>query len=127
MQTATDIASALGGDRLKVLVRPDDRIATSCLPSPTDRIVVLQALLAHLDALEPNPTFPWTALDRTWLDQRLYAMGSDDFGARPESRATSSMVDIFSALGNEQGPFAGLIVVGEVDVCISLLKAEPFP
>lgn len=126
IQTATDIAAALGSDQLRALVRVDDRISSSCLPSPTERIVILQALLAQLDALEPNPTAPWTALDRTWLDQRLYVLESDFVTTAPDASSTP-MLDMFSALEHDPGPFAGLIVVGETDVCIPLLKAEPFP
>jgi hypothetical protein len=125
IQTATDIADALGNDRLKVLVRVDDRISTTCFRSTVDRVTVLQSLLAHLDTLEPQPDFPWTALDRTWLDQRLYTLESD-LAAPSGSLATASSLGIFS-LENDPGPFAGMIIVGEVDFCIPLLQAEPFP
>ncbi|KAF1998519.1 hypothetical protein P154DRAFT_577863 [Amniculicola lignicola CBS 123094] len=91
---------------------------------PTSRFL-LQSVLAHLDSLEPYPSYPWTSLDRTWLDQRLYSLESD-FTATNDFSPISSTMDIFSE-ENYQGPFAGLIIVGEVDFCTPLLQAEPFP
>jgi hypothetical protein len=125
IQTAVDIAGALNNDQFKVVVRVDDRISNSCFQSTADRIAVLQSMLAHLDTLELYVGVPWNYLDRTWLDQRLYSLESD-FAATNDSLPMSSTMDIFSK-ENYQGPFAGLIIMGEVDFCTPLLQAEPFP
>jgi hypothetical protein len=120
-----DIATVLKNPRLDAVVRVDDRISSSCLHSTADRITVLQSILAHSDSLEPSPSLPWTYLDRIWLDQRLYAL-ENDLAALDDTLRMSRAVDIFSA-DNYEEPFAGLIIVGEVDFCIPLLQAEPFP
>jgi len=124
IQTAAEIAGALNSDQLKAVVRIDDRISSSCFRSTADRVIVLQSMLAHLDSLEPRLFAPWAYLDRTWLDQRLYSLESD-IAVTDDSLHVSGMLDIFSS-ENFQGPFAGLIIVGEVDFCTPLLQAEPF-
>jgi hypothetical protein len=125
IQTAVDIATVLKNPRLDAVVRVDDRIFSSCLHSTADRITVLQSILAHSDSLEPSPGLPWTYLDQIWLDQRLYAL-ENDLAALDDSFRMSRAVDIFST-DNYEEPFAGLIIVGEVDFRIPLLQAEPFP
>jgi hypothetical protein len=123
--TAVDIADALNNDHIRAVVRVDDRISSSCFPTTADRIVVLQSMLAHLDTLEPYVGWPWKYVDRTWLDQKLYLLESD-FTATGSYLRMSNTIDIFSK-ENYEDPFAGLIIVGEVDFCIPLLQAEPFP
>jgi hypothetical protein len=125
IQTAVDIAIVLEREQLKAVVRVDDRISSSCAQSTADCIVALQSLLAHLDTLEPRPSPIGKYPDRRWLDQRLYSLESE-FAATDDSLRMSSTMDIFSD-DNFGNPFAGLIIVGEVDFCIPLLQAEPFP
>lgn len=124
IQTAVEIAQQLDNEHITAMVRVDDRISSSCFPNLADRIVVLQSMLAYLDTLEPFSASLWRFLDRTWLDQRLYTLESDV--APDDSLAMSNTTEIFSG-DNFPGPFAGLIIVGEVDFCTSLLQAEPFP
>lgn len=125
IQTAIDIAAARNCEQLKATVRVDDKISSSCFQSAAGRIVALQSLLAHLDTLEPNNGSDWKYLDRIWLDQRLYSLESD-FTIADTTLSRSSIRDIFSE-ENYPDPFAGLVIVGEVDFCTPLLQAEPFP
>ena len=125
IQTAMDIAAALNRGQLKATVRIDDKISSSCFQSAAERIIALQSLLAYLDTLKPGQGLNGKYLDRIWLDQRLYSLESD-FSIADNILPRSSIKDIFSE-NNYPDPFAGLIIVGEVDFCTPLLQAEPFP
>lgn len=127
-QTAVDIADALKSKLIDAVVRIDDRISSSCFTSTADRIIVLQSILSHLHTLEPYGSSGWNCLDRIWLDQRLYSLESDP-AASGDLLGTSNLIDVFSQekFQDYQRPFAGVIIVGEVDVCGPLLQAEPFP
>ena len=121
LRLAVDLATALNSEQISALVRVDDRLPSCCLPSRTERVVVLESLLSYLQSNEEKHSF-WQSVDELWLDRRLYTI---------ETAVAAEEPTIVELLGDKDyqrhsSRAVGLVTIGEVDVCAPFLQAKLF-
>jgi hypothetical protein len=127
LQTAVDLAEYWSSNYLRVLIRVDDRINTSCLKSRAQKKSALDAIVGHFEKAELDGESIGgyaSYIDRQWVYQRLHEL---------ESR--SDEPDIFDARNifdpkSYRPPHSNrvdMIIIGEVQFCTPYIQAEPFP
>jgi hypothetical protein len=124
VQTAQAFGLALSSECLRVRIRIDDRIYTSCLKSSEERQAALKRFLQRLEAIELSTnkfTKTQELIDRQWLYQRLHRLESQDISS--EELDPAHILDHFIIPRN----FYTTMIVGEADFCTSFMQARPFP
>lgn len=109
----------------KFLVRPDDRLVSSCC-SLKDRSLGLVSLIQRVREIESSS---WVndlrLIDRIWVEQRLYEIEEETDLPQPLSRIAEMAGKVFTSHHSEEKT-AGIIVLGELQFCLPILRSPPF-
>ena len=129
IQTSMNICCGLGVSKLlNFAVRVDDRIPCSCCPAPLG----LVGLTSLRDRLREKDISRFAGkeecFDRPWIEQRIFAIEEEIFDRQSEISASSNIERIFTECRTDlQSVCVGVVVLGEVIHCSSMLEAIPFP
>ena len=125
--TALDICDAVRGfPYLDIRIRPDYRQYTNC-SIWSSRIDGISSLIDFIkvqeskDSLHLNENLK--VLDRQWMEQVVYNYEGDN-----QIAAADPLSHIAKSHKSKDGAScAAIVVLGEADYCISLMRAAPFP
>ena len=128
--TALAIAETAGPDAealLRFLVRPDDRLISSCC-SNTDRSIGLVSLLEKFREYELHSSSSLKNLeriDKVWIERWLFEIEETD-----EVQDTTNVAELFGAiLQSHESPksCAGIVLLGELEYCLPIMHCHPLP
>ena len=106
----------------KYYVRIDYRLMASCCPDDTSRI---NACIALDDYVESGaaPIKNIQYIDKNWLDQAIYNYDEEV----THSQSPSDQLARVMGYHEDERNIAGIIILGETDYTIPLMRSPPFP
>lgn len=131
-QLATALDICLHRDKkgfVDFCVRVDHRLVTTCSAS-SSRIEGLVSVVDYIRSIETgNPLTDWTAerlraIDREWLERQIYEFTEAD---RFETLSPASQLARITSLHIGESSTAAIIMLGEADYSVPLMRAPPFP
>lgn len=109
----------------ELLVRPDDRLVSSCCYQE-DRSFGLASLMTKVREIESLPSVvnDLDHLDRTWIEQRLFALEETELPQHSDN-IDEMGVQVLSS-HHSDSKTAGIVILGEVGYSLPIMDAAPF-
>jgi hypothetical protein len=129
MATALEIcrqASTRANAFFSFLIRPDDRLASSCC-SNADRGIGLVSLVEGIRNYEITASSSLEDLefvDKQWIEKRLFEIDELD-QVQPSTDISEMARGIFKS--HESSKKSTIIILGELDYCLPIMHCPPFP
>ena len=122
--TAFAICEAATTTVVKFIVRPDDRLVSSCC-SQGDRTTGLASIMEAVRNVEFLPFRLAQYIDSIWVEQRLYEIEEETDLQRSIGKTAESAGKVFSS-HHSLGTTAGIVILGELEYCLPILRSLPF-
>lgn len=129
LATAFDICREAGSRAktfFKFLVRPDDRLVSSCC-FQEDRSLGLASLIENIREIESTPSLAnhLDCTDRIWVEQRLYEIEEETDLPQPSSKIAEMGGKVLSSHDSVEDT-AGIVILGELGYSLPIMRSPPF-
>lgn len=109
------------------VVRPDDRLVSNCC-SQKDRSLGLVSIIERIRDIESSTSLTnhLCYIDRTWVEQRLYELEEETDQPQVTGKIAEMGGKVLSSHNSEEKT-AGIVILGELEYCLPIIRSPPFP